>query len=249
MTQLRPLSALIFAVVLLAIWQTVTMQSLVPAVLLPSPASIANRIFTGAGTLLPNAASTSLVAVGGFALALVAGLGLAAAMALSAWLTRLLYPNLLLFQLLPKVALGPLFVVWLGIGVPSRLAFTTVVSVFPVVIGTLAGLRAANPGQIRLCQALRASLWQIFIHIRVPGALPYIFAGARIAATLAFTGAVVGEFISSDSGLGHVIMNAASQSDTALVFASLVVLCILGADLYGLVGLAERFARRRWRSR
>lgn len=126
------------------------------------------------------------------------------------------------------------------------LSTVTVSSLFPVAIGSLTGLRAADPGQLRLCQGLQASIFQVFFHIRVPTAMPYAFAGAKVAATLAFTGAVVAEFISSNAGLGHVVMNASSQSDTALVFAALAVLCAIGAALYGVVVLAERHARRRW---
>jgi NitT/TauT family transport system permease protein len=240
------LPALLFGAALLVAWQVIVSAAAVPAVLLPSPGGVLTSLRRGAPMLLDNARATGGAAVGAFVLAVLSGLGLASVMALSAAGTRLLYPNLLLFQLLPKIALGPLFVVWLGTGLPSRLAFATFVSLFPVAIGSLTGLRAADPGQLRLCQGLQASIWQVFFHIRVPTAMPYAFAGAKVAATLAFTGAVVAEFISSDAGLGHVVMNASSQSDTALVFAALAVLCAIGAALYGVVVLAERQARRRW---
>ena len=240
------LPALGFGALLLAAWQLVVSAGVTPAVLLPSPGGVGHSLWRGAGMLVVNGWATAVTAVLGFALAVLAGLALAGIMALSELATRLLYPNLLLFQLLPKIALGPLFVVWLGVGLPSRLAFTTFVSLFPVAIGALTGLRAADPNQVRLCRALQASVWQIFTRIRIPTALPYIFAGAKVAATLAFTGAVVAEFISSDAGLGHVVMNASSQSDTALVFAALAVLCVLGAGLYGAVVALERQARVRW---
>ena len=237
---------LLFGVVLLAVWQLVASASLVPAVLFPSPLGVGASLVRGAPLLVANGWATSVTAVGGFALAVLGGVVIAGAMALSDLVARLVYPNLLVFQLLPKVVLGPLFIVWMGVGLPSRLAFTTFVSLFPVAIGGLTGLRAAEAGQIRLCRALRASAWQVFLHVRVPTALPYVFAGAKVAATLAFTGAVVAEFISSDAGLGHVVVNASSMADTALVFAALAVLCMLGGALYGAVVLAERAARRRW---
>ena len=240
------LPALLFGALLLLAWQIVVAVAAVPAVLLPSPAGVLASLQRGAPMLLDNARVTGSAAVGAFAMAMLSGVALASIMALSSLATRLLYPNLLLFQLLPKIALGPLFVVWLGTGLPSRLAFATFVSLFPVAIGSLTGLRAADTGQLRLCQGLQASAWQVFVHIRVPTAMPYAFAGAKVAATLAFTGAVVAEFISSDAGLGHVVMNASSQSDTALVFAALAVLCAIGAALYGAVVLTERQASRRW---
>ncbi len=242
----RSVPALLFGVLLLAAWQIVAAAGLTPAVLLPSPGRVAQSLVRGAGSLAANGAATTTTALLGFVLALAAGVALAAIMALSDLATRLLYPNLLLFQLLPKIALGPLFVVWLGTGLPARLAFTAVVSLFPVAIGTLTGLRSADANQLRLCRALNATRWQVFTRIRLPTAQPYFFAGAKIAATLAFTGAVVAEFISSDAGLGHLVMNASSQSDTALVFAALVVLSILGAALYAAVTFAETVARRRW---
>ena len=238
--------AILFGIALLLLWQTIVSLAAVPAVLLPSPAGVLTSLRRGAPMLLDNARTTGGAAIGAFALAILSGLALASVMALSAAATRLLYPNLLLFQLLPKIALAPLFVVWLGVGLPARLAFATFVSLFPVAIGALTGLRAADPGQIRLCHALQASPWQFFLHIRIPTAMPYAFAGAKVAATLAFTGAVVAEFISSDAGLGHVVMNASSQSDTPLVFAALATLCAVGAALYGVVVLAEHQARRRW---
>jgi NitT/TauT family transport system permease protein len=242
----RTLPGLLFGALLLAAWQIVAVAGLTPAVLLPSPGRVAESLVRDAATLAANGAATTTTALLGFVLALVAGLTLAGIMALSDLATRLLYPNLLLFQLLPKIALGPLFVVWLGTGLPSRLAFTAVVSLFPIAIGALTGLRSADPNQLRLCRALNATPWQVFTRIRLPTALPYIFAGAKVAATLAFTGAVVAEFISSDAGLGHVVMNASSQSDTALVFAALAVLSVLGAALYAMVAWAEQGARRRW---
>jgi NitT/TauT family transport system permease protein len=237
---------LVFGALLLAVWWLVASAGLTPAVLLPGPGRVAASLWRGAGMLAANGAATSTTALLGFGLAIGVGLALAALMVVSDGAARLVYPNLLLFQLLPKIALGPLFVVWLGTGLPSRLAFTAVVSLFPVAIGTLAGLRGANPNQVRLCRALGASRWQVFVRVRVPTALPHFFAGAKVAATLAFTGAVVAEFISSDAGLGHVVMNAASQSDTALVFAALAVLSALGAGLYAAVALAEARARGRW---
>jgi NitT/TauT family transport system permease protein len=230
----------------LGLWQGLVHWASIPEVLLPAPRAVLDSLWRSAAILPQHAAATGLVAVGGFALALAMGVGIAAVMALSALVSRLVYPNLLIFQLLPKVALGPLFVVWLGIGVPSLLAFATFVSVFPVAIGTLTGLKAADPGLIRLSRSLGATEWQMFRHIRLPGALPFVFAGAKVAATMAVTGAVVGEFISARAGLGWLVTQAAARADTALMFAALAVLAALGAALYGLVGLAESAARRRW---
>jgi NitT/TauT family transport system permease protein len=233
-------------VLLLAAWQSAVRLGHVPEVILPAPDSILASLWQGAGVLPRHALATATAALGGFGIAVLGGLALAAVMALSALANSLLYPNLLLFQLLPKVALGPLFVVWMGIGVPALVCFAAMVSLFPMAIGTLAGLRAADPGQLRLCVSLGASRWQEFRHVRLPGALPYAFAGAKVAITMAITGAVVGEFISAQAGLGWLVTQAASRADTPLIFAALAVLAAMGAAFYGLVALAEAAARRRW---
>jgi NitT/TauT family transport system permease protein len=247
MTRLRDAaSTLGFAVLLLAAWQGAVRWGHVPEVILPAPDSIAASLWQGAAILPRHALATAVAALGGFGIALLGGLALAALMALSAVANSLLYPNLLLFQLLPKVALGPLFVVWLGIGLPALVCFAAMVSLFPMAVGTLAGLRAADAGQLRLCQSLGATRWQEFRHVRLPGALPFAFAGAKVAVTMAITGAVVGEFISAQAGLGWLVSQAASRADTALMFAALGVLAAMGAAFYGLVALAEDAARRRW---
>ncbi|WP_149538883.1 ABC transporter permease [Siccirubricoccus phaeus] len=244
-----PAAPLLAALLALALWEGLVRWARVPAVLLPSPGSVATSLWEAAPLLARHALATGGAATGAFLIALAAGVALASLMVLSPLATRLLYPNLLLFQLLPKVALGPLFVVWLGLGLPSLMAFAVFVSLFPVAIAMLTGLRAADPLQIRLCQAQGGSGWQIFRYIRLPTALPFLFAGAKVAATMAFTGAVVGEFISADAGLGWMVMQAVGRSDTPLIFAALAVLCVLGAALYALVVLAEDAARRRWGTR
>ena len=230
-------------------WEAAVRVARVPEVLLPSPGSVAESLWQAAPALARNALSTGGAATAAFGIAILVGVALAAAMMLSSFLARLLYPNLLLFQLLPKVALGPLFVVWLGIGLPSLTAFAVFVSLFPVAIATLTGLRAADPQQVRMCQAQGGTNWLVFRHSRLPTALPFLFAGATVAATLAVTGAVIGEFISANAGLGWMVMQASAKSDTPLIFAALAVLCALGAALYGVVGLGEAWARRRWGTR
>jgi NitT/TauT family transport system permease protein len=244
-----PWLPLAVGVLVLLAWDLAVRWAQVPQVLLPSPGSVAASLWQAAPVLARHALATGGAACGAFLVAVAAGMVLAAVMMLSPLLNRLLYPNLLLFQLLPKVALGPLFVVWLGIGLPSLFAFAVFVSVFPVAVGALTGLRAADPNQLRMCRAAGGSSWQAFRYVRLPTSMPYVFAGAKVAATMAFTGATVGEFISANAGLGYMVMQAQARSDTPLIFAALAVLCLLGAALYGAVGLAEDAARRRWGTR
>ena len=151
------------------------------------------------------------------------------------------------FQLIPKIALAPLFVIWLGIDAPSRLVFATFISFFPVAIGTLTGLLGTDPSAIRLCQSLTASKSQIFRHVQVPYALPFFFTGMKVAATLSVIGIIVGEFISSKHGLGSYILLAGSRAETAQIFAALVVLCAIGLGLYGVIVWLEWRVRKAWR--
>jgi len=225
-------------------WQAAASLWHVPTVLLPSPVAVGSRLIEEWPHLLADASVTCGEAVAAFALALAAGVGIATLMTLRPGTRQALQPHLVLFQLVPKVALGPLFITWFGLGWSSRIAFAMFVSVFPVAIGALSGFGRVDRPSLQMLLACRASTWQIFRHLRLPGALPYIFAGAKVAATMAFTGATVGEFLSARSGLGYAILNAASVSDTPLVFSALGLLCVLGAALYGAVAVVEAGVRR-----
>ena len=135
---------------------------------------------------------------------------------------------------------------WLGIGSQSRLAFSVFISIFPIIIATTAGLSAADPNAVRLCRSLTASEWQIFTNIRFPSALPYIFSGMKIGITLSIIGVIIGEFITSQRGLGYLIIFATSRADTVVAMAAIVVLCASGLLLYGAVALAEKLTDRRY---
>jgi NitT/TauT family transport system permease protein len=150
-----------------------------------------------------------------------------------------------LFQLIPKVALAPLFIVWLGIGSQSRLAFALFISFFPIVISMATGLLEVDRDMLRLCRSLTATEWQIFTSVRFPAALPYLFSGMKIAMTMAMIGVIVGEFITAQAGLGYLIIFATSRAETGVIMAAIGLLCVIGLGLYGLVLLGEA-AMRRW---
>jgi NitT/TauT family transport system permease protein len=217
------------AAVMLA-WQLLALALRIPAVILPTPSDIAGQLWRELPLLLHHAVPTTLDSLMSFALATGLGLGLAVAMTYSPLLRDTLYPNLILFQLVPKVALAPLFVVWLGISSESRVAFATFVS-FEV-------------ATLRLCRSLTATEWQSFVLVRFPFALPAIFSGMKIAMTMAVIGVIIGEFISAKAGLGFYILYLSSRMETASVFAALFVLCTIGAALFGAVALGEEFVRR-----
>lgn len=235
------------AVVALACWQAVAKYWAIPAVILPAPSDVWRQLVATWGELLYQACFTGAEAVAACVLSAALGAGVAAMLASSPLLRDMLYPNLVVFQLIPKIALAPLFVIWLGIDSPSRLVFSTFISFFPVAIGTLTGLLGTNPNAIRLCQSLTASKSQIFRHVQVPYALPFFFSGMKVAATLSIIGIIVGEFISSKHGLGSYILLAGSRAETPNIFAALVVLCVIGLALYGIIAWCELRVRRAWR--
>ncbi len=235
------------AIIVLGAWQVVVMEAQVPAVILPPPTAILRKFALLLPELLHQARFTGLESLEAFVIAVVVGVPIAAGATFSAALRDALFPNLVLFQLVPKIAFAPLFVIWLGVGAPAHLAFGVFVSFFPIALSTATGLASTDANVVNLCRALAASPWQIFFRVRVPFALPYLFTGMKIAATLVFMGIVVGEFISSNAGLGYFILNAGARSETAKVFAGLAALSLLGLAFYGVLVLAEYAAQRWWR--
>jgi NitT/TauT family transport system permease protein len=231
------------AVMVLMVWEFVCRFYAVPKVILPAPSEVWRVLSFGLPLILPHAVPTTLEALAGFTIAGVMGIALASAITYSRLLREALYPNMVVFQLIPKIALAPLFIVWLGIGSESRLAFATFISFFPVVIATATGLSQVHPDMIRLGQSLTATKWQIFRTIRFPFAMPYIFSGLKIAVTMSMIGVIVGEFITAQQGLGYLILFASSKAETGLILACIALLCVIGLALFGVVALAERLAK------
>lgn len=228
----------------LALWQAYVTIWQVPAVILPSPISIAHYIYERYDLLLMHAIPTTLESAAGFLFALILGVAIAILLTYSPTAHQALYPNLIFFQLIPKIALAPLFIIWLGVGTQSRIAFSVFIAFFPVVIATTAGFQSVDRGIVRLCRSLTATEWQIFTSVRFPMALPHIFSGMKIAITLAIIGVIIGEFITAQAGLGYLIIFATARADTEVSMAAIVVLCICGLLLYGLVALAEMITSR-----
>lgn len=234
------------ALLLILLWELAVRLLNVPAVLLPAPSAIMKRLIELFFPLiLQHAIPTITESVVAFAISSVLGVMLAGILSSSALVRDALYPNVVFFQLIPKIALAPLFIVWLGIGSESRVTFSIFISFFPVVVATLAGLDNVDRELLRLCKALRASEWQIFRDVRAPFAIPYMFSGMKIATTFAIIGIIVGEFVTSQAGLGYLILFASAQAETELIFAAIVVLCAFGLIFYGLVAFAESYLRKR----
>jgi NitT/TauT family transport system permease protein len=227
-------------VVALVGWELFVRVKRVPSAILPPPTEVIETLIAVRSLLIEHSWPTTVETVLGFLLATVVGIAVAIAITYSRAMREALYPLLVVFQLIPKIALAPLFIVWLGIGMSSRLTFALFISFFPVVISTAAGLINADRYMIRLARSLTATDWQIFVSIRLPGALPHIFSGLKIAVTLSIIGVIVGEFITSQAGLGYIIVFATSRAETAAIMAAIIVLCVIGLVLYGVVALAER---------
>jgi NitT/TauT family transport system permease protein len=240
----RVILPLVTAAAVLLVWEAIVTAMQVPVVILPPPVEIAHELWRVLPLLLHHAAPTMLESLMAFLIATGLGVGLAITISYSSLARDMLYPNLVFFQLIPKIALAPLFVVWLGIGSESRVVFAAFVSFFPVVISAAVGFANIEASALRLCRSLTASEWQCFLMVRFPFALPAIFSGMKIAMTMAIIGVIIGEFISSKAGLGFYILYASSRMETAAIFAALFVLCLIGVTLFGAVALAEELVRR-----
>lgn len=235
-----------FFLAVCATWEFVCDFYGVRPVILPAPSRIVVTLWRAWDILFENAIPTTLETLGGFALSVVCGSALAIVMVYSRAARELLYPNIVLFQLIPKIAVAPLFILWLGIEWQSRVAISLFIAFFPIVISTVAGLLSADPSLLRLCRSLGASEWQMFMRVRLPSALPFVFNGMKISMTLSIIGVIVGEFITSQQGLGYIILFAGSRLETALVMAALLMLCVVGLLLYGAVAAIEWVVMRRY---
>jgi putative hydroxymethylpyrimidine transport system permease protein len=208
--------------------------------LVPSPAEIGESLWDNRSLLAENAWVTLREVVLGFACAIVAGLAIAVGLHLSETLRRASYPLLIVSQTIPIIAIAPILLIWFGFGIGPKLALVGLVCFFPIVVNTLDGLRASDPEAAKLMRSLDASRWQILRRVELPGALPYVFSGARIAAVFTTIGAVFGEWAGSSAGLGHLMLQDNAQLETARVFAAFAVLSAIALALFGLVALAER---------
>ncbi|WP_162619562.1 ABC transporter permease [Salinicola peritrichatus] len=242
----KTLLPLLVIAIFLCLWEALVTHFQVSVSLLPPPSYIYTRLTEVWTVLLNQAVPTTLETIASFCVATALGIVLASILTYSRLLNSAFYPIIVFFQLIPKIALAPLFVVWMGISSQSRIEFATFMAFFPIVVSTMAGLRATPPDMLRLCKGLTANSWQIFTLVRLPYAIPHIFSGMKVAVTLAMIGVIVAEFISAPKGLGYLIVFASSQADTALILSAILFLCIIGLALYGVVALLEYVVTRRY---
>ena len=233
------------AVLVIVAWQVLCERMRIPPILLPPPSAVWRVLQSNYVILVDEAVPTAAESVLSFVIASALGVALAVSLTFSVWVRDALYPNIVMFQLIPKIALAPLFIVWLGVGEKTSTVVAVFIAFFPVVVSSATGLVSAKPETLQLCRSLAASEWQVFRMVRFPYAMPFIFAGMKVGVTMAMIGVVVGEFITAQKGLGYIIMFAAGADETATVLAAIVLLCVIGLALYGVVELAER-AVRQW---
>lgn len=225
--------------VILAWWAAVRGFG-IPAYLLPAPGEVAARLATDHALLLRHAGATLAVILIGFAVSVVLGLGLALAVVLNRTAERMLMPLIVGSQTIPKVAIAPLFIVWLGFGMQPKVAITFLIAFFPVVISSVTGLKSVENDMLDLVRSMGAGTWKQVWKVRIPTALPQIFSGFRIAITSAVVGAIVAEFVGSDSGLGYLLLTSTATLDGTLVWSALLMLVAIGVSLFVAVVQLER---------
>jgi len=226
--------------VVLAAWELVVQALGVKPVLLPRPTLIARVLWARAPLILEHMWPTFYEIVLGFLLSVVGGVLVAVLITYSAIARKGFYPLIVVSQIVPKVAVAPLLVVWFGLGGTSRLLLAFLIAFFPMVINTATGLTGVDDDLVRMARAYMGGRWQIFAKIRLPSALPLIFGGMKISITLAVIGVVVAEFVAAQRGIGYLIVMANGLLDTPLMMAAITALSAMGLALYGVIALVER---------
>ena len=240
-TLLRRLSPLLTLLFLLLLWQAIASLKLYPAFIIPPPSAVyaAFSDALASGLLLKHMAVTLEEMLFGLLLGVGIGLGLGYAIAKAPLLENILSPIIVAFQSTPIVAYAPLLIIWFGSGKTSKIVTAAVIVFFPTLVNTIVAVRAVPPDLRQMLRSLNATRWQTFRHLELPSALPVLLAGLKTSVTLAVIGAVVGEFVSSGSGLGYLVTAARNQYDTPLVIVTVLTMTAIALSLYSFVVLLE----------
>ncbi len=224
------------------LWEVCVRAFAVPVYVLPAPSSIIRAFYVGVSRLIyvQNAWITLEETLLGFALGASLGFLLGTAIALSRRFEYFLYPSIVMFQALPKVALAPLIILWFGVGLPSKIVTAALIAFFPLMVNTVVGLRSADEDRVNLMRSLDASEAQIFWMLRLPSALPFLMAGLQVAMIFALIGAIVAEFVSATAGLGVLINSLNFSGDTAGIFSILLILAVMGLLLNSVIASVRR---------
>ena len=223
------------------LWQAAVYFADVPTYILPSPLETIAEITDSSYNWWTHTWVTTVEIFGGYALAIVVGVTLAVLFVWIPAINSAVMPLLVTLNMVPKVAMAPLFIIWFSYGIVPNMIIAFSICFFPIVLTTYRGLIEVEPDLINLVKSLKANRWQIFTKIQLPGSLPYLFSGMKVAAILAVAGAIVGEFIASDKGLGNFLLIQQNALNTPAMVMALLLITIIGMVLYGSVLLLEYF--------
>ncbi len=234
--------AFVLAITLLALWELYVRATQVSPLILPAPTAIVQALVNNWGVIYDNTVQTLLETVLGMGAAILLGLLLAILLNLSSWMRRAIYPLLVTSQTIPIITLAPLLLIWIGYDIRPKIIVVTLYCFFPIAVACADGLAAAEPDLLNLLRSMRASRWQTLWLVRLPGAMPAFFSGLRIAATYSVTGAIFGEYVGGEKGLGIYMQRATNSLVIVQVFAAILVTAVLSLLLFGLVSFIERLA-------
>lgn len=238
---MRRLLIKLWPVVLVFIaWEAVVHLFRIPAYILPPPEKVVVRLFNDRSLLSQHGLVSVFEILVGFLLAAVGGFVLAVIIVYSRRMEQLFEPFLVVSQVIPKVALAPLFIIWFGHGLLPKVIIAATIAFFPVLVNTVLGLKAVDREVIEMMNSIAASRRQIFLRVRLPNCLPYLLPSLKVAVLLSVVGAMVGEFVGADKGLGYLMVVGDVNLDTELLFAALTVVTLVGLILYAGVGVVER---------
>jgi NitT/TauT family transport system permease protein len=238
----RKLVPLAGILVFLLFWEVGVRVFKAPVYLLPPPSTIFQVFFDELPKLTRHGWVTTYEMLVGYGLAVAVAIPLAIAITSSSRFDRFVMPTMLFFQVVPKIAIAPLFLVWFGVGTLPKVLVAFLISFFPIVIDAAVGLRSMSSEMNDLARSMGATRMQVFLRFRLPTSLPYLFSGLKVAATLAIAGAVVGEFVGADKGLGYLLLVSNSNLETALMFATILALTIIGLVFFYAVEFLEKLA-------
>lgn len=225
---------------LIVLWELAVIVFGVREYILPRPSDFLVRVWEERALLWEHSLVTSNEVILGFIAATVISIPLALIIVSVPLLERAFYPLIVFFQIIPKIAIAPLFIVWFGFGPFPKILLTFLLCFFPILVASMSGFRALDPRILYLTRSMGATWWQTFRYVRTPAALPFIFSGLKVSIVLAVTAAIVAEFVGANSGLGYLLLRGSSYFDTNLIFATLVVLSVLGMLFNYVVQIAER---------
>lgn len=238
--QVDALWMLLSLLIILGFWEALVGLFDMPEHLLPRPRSVVISTIANWGEIANHSYHTILAVLAGYLLAVAFAVPMAVLIVISPKIERLIYPPLVATQSIPKIALAPLFIVWFGFGIETKVSVAFLICFFPIVVDTIVGLRSIDPSLIQLARSMGAPPRRIFLKLRLPGALPSMFGGLKVASALAVVGALTGEYIASDSGLGYILLSASGEMNTSLMFGVLIVLSVLAMIFFYAIEILEK---------